>query len=293
MKKTKIIGIILFSLLLLSTVNLASAAPPSYVGFSAGQEYIWTPSINFSNINTTAISLVGQDNWTLAYSMLEELLENETGMTFDMLGGVGLRMIIHNVTDELIDSGIRYSGAWFNMDVSYAAGIWTRVVNATDSTYPMIRIINPADVNESTFMYLFSSSPFMPIGLNYTFVATQLNNYLSGNPYTAGNMSLAKKDNGFQITIYGDYLEMMLESMGEPFNETTFELDDVIGIVRYNSLGILEYASVSYGGLILASAALTTGLGIPGFTIPLVLGISAGTLITVIVIVKKKNKIII
>jgi hypothetical protein len=293
MKKTKIIGAILFSLLLLSTVNLASAAPPSYVGFSAGQEYIWTPTINFTNINTTAISLVGADNWTLAYAMLEELLENETGMTFDMLGGLGLRMTIHNVTDELIDSGIRYGGAWFNMDVSYTAGIWTRVVNATDSAYPMIRIINPADVNESTYMYLFSSSPFMPIGLNYTFIATQINNYFSGNPYYSGNMSIAVQGNGFQITIYGDYLEMMLESMGEPFNETTFELNDVIGTIRYNNMGILEYASVSYGGLVLASAALTTGLGIPGFTIPLILGISAGTLITIIVIVKKKNKIII
>ena len=291
MKKTKIIGVVLFSLLFLSTVNLASAAPPSYVGFNAGQEFIWTPTINFTNVNITALSLVDEANWTLAYAMLEELLENETGMTFDMLGGLGLRMIIHNVTDELIDSGIRYGGAWFNMDVSYSPGVWVRVVNATDSTYPMIRIINPADINETTYMYLFSSSPFMPIGLNYTFVATQLNNYFSGNPYTAGNMSLARLGNGFQITIYGDYLEMMLQSMGEPFNETIIELENVIGTVQYNSLGILEYASVSYGGLVLASAALTTGLGIPGFTIPLVLSISAGTLIVLIVIVKKKNKI--
>jgi hypothetical protein len=291
MKKTKIIGIALFSLLFLSTLNIASAAPPNYVGFSAGQEYIWTPTINFTNINATAISLVGEDNWTLAYNMLEELLENETGMTFDMLGGLGLRMVIHNVTDELIDSGIRYSGAWFNMDVSYSPGVWIRVVNATDSAYPMLRIINPADVNETTYMYLFSSSPFMPIGLNYDFVATQINNYFSGNPYYAGNFSLVRLGNGFQITIYGDYLEMMLQSMGEPFNETIIELNDVVGTIRYNNFGILEYASVSYGGLTLASAALTTGLGIPGFTIPLVLGISTWTLIVLIVIVKKKNKI--
>ncbi len=291
MKKTKLIGLTLFSLFLLSTLNFASAAPPTYVGLSAGQEYTWTPTINFSNINTTAISLVGQDNWTLAYNMLEELLENETGMTFDMLGGLGLRMIIHNVTDELVSSGIRYSGAWFNMDVSYSAGIWTRVVNATDSTSPMLYIINPADINETTYMYLFDSPPIvMPVGLNYDFVATQITNYFSGNPYYSGNMSMAVQGNGFQLTINGDYLEMMLESMGEPFNETSIELENVIATVRYNSMGILEYASVSYGGLTLASASLSEA-AIPGFEIPLFLGISAGTLITIIVIVKKKTKI--
>jgi hypothetical protein len=83
---------------------------------------------------------------------------------------------------------------------------------------------------------------------------------------------------------------MALNETDAPFNIT--DLADVVGTIRWNSLGVLEYASISYGGLVLASASLQTELQIPGFTIPLVIGISVCTLIALTVIVKKKHKII-
>jgi len=290
MKKNKIIGLTLFCLMFLTIANYTFAAPPSYVGVQGGQQYIWVPSLNFANINATAISLVGEENWTLAYDMLEELFENETGMDFSLIGGTGLRMTIHNVTDELIDSGIRYSGIWFNMDLAMSADNWTRVVNATDSSSPMLRIINPADINETTFMYVFMSPSFMPIGINFDFIVEGLTNYTNSSPYTAGNFTFAKSGNGISVTIKGDYLEMALNETDAPFNVT--DLADVVGTIRWNSLGVLEYASISYGGLVLASASLQTELQIPGFTLPLVIGISVCTLMALTVIVKKRHKII-
>jgi len=291
MKKNKLIGLTLFSLLFLTFANYTIAAPPSYVGVQAGQQYTWVPSFNFANINATAISLVGEENWTTAYAMLEELFENETGMDFSLIGGTGLRMTIHNVTDELIDSGIRYSGIWFNMDIAMSANNWTRVVNATDSSSPMLRIINPADINETTFMYTLMSPTFMPIGINFDFIAEGLTNYTNSSPYTAGNFTFAKNGNGLAVTIKGDYLEMALNESGSPFNIT--ELADVVATVRWNNYGVLDYASIAYGGLVLASASLVTDLGIPGFTIPLVIGVSICTLIALVVVIKKKKKIII
>ena len=46
-KKSKLIGIsLLIGLLLLSSVNISNAAPPSWVGVSAGDRYEWTVTIN-------------------------------------------------------------------------------------------------------------------------------------------------------------------------------------------------------------------------------------------------------
>jgi len=290
MKKNKLVGLTLLVLFFLSLVNYSNAAPPSYVGVKAGEQYVWSPSINFANINATAISLVGEDNWTLAYNMLEELLYNETGMDFSLIGGAGLRLTIHNVTDELTDSGIRFSGVWFNVDVAMSANNWTRLVNATDVSSPMSRIINPADLNETTFMYAFMSPVFLPIGIDFDLVVEGFNNFTDSNPYTAGNYTFSRNGNGFSVTIKGDYLELMLNETGAPFNVT--DLADVVGTIRWNSLGVLEYASISYGGLILATASLQTEFQIPGFTIPLVIGFSACTLIALTVVIKKKHKII-
>ena len=291
MKTNKLFGLILTVLLFFSIINYSTAAPPSYVGVNAGEQYTWVPSFNFANINATAISLIGEDNWTLAYDMLAELFENETGMDFSLIGSTGLRMTIHNVTDELIDSGIRYSGIWFNMDVAMSADNWTRVVNATDSSSPMLRIINPSDINESTFMYAFMSPTFLPIGIDFDLVVEGFNNYTNSSPYTAGNFTFARNGNGIAVTIKGDYLEIALNESGAPFNVT--DLADMVGTIRWNIEGVLEYASISYGGLILASASLQTDLQIPGFTVPLMIGISVSTLMAIVIIVKKRKKIII
>lgn len=291
MKKHKLVGLTLFVLLFLSMINYSTAAPPNYVGVKATEQYTWVPSLNFANINSTAIGLVGEENWTLVYNMLEELFENETSMDFSLIGSTGLRMSIHNVTDERIDSGIRYSAIWVNIDVAMSANNWTRVVNATDSSSEMFRIINPADINETTFMYVFMSPPIIPIGLNFDFIVDRLNNFTNSNPYTAGNYTYARNANGLKVTIKGDYLEMALNESGAPFNVT--DLADVVGTVRWNNIGLIEYASISYGGLVLASASLQTEFQIPGFTVPLVIGISVSTLIAVAVFIKKNKKIII
>jgi len=292
MKKSKIIGLtLLSSIILFSVINSAMAAPPSYVGVKMGDEFVWVPTLNLTNINATAIALIGEDNWTLAYDMLQELFKNETGMEFDFFEGAGLRAGIHNVTDEMTSSGIRYAGLWYNLDVAYSANNWTRVLNATDSSSPMSVLINPADINETTFMYVISGPPlFMPKGLDYGFIAEGISNYTDTNPYIAGNYSFAAKGNGLEVIIKGSYLDLLLNDSGAPFNITG--MGDVVVTARWNNKGVFEYASISYGGLELANVQLISG-AIPGFLIPIVLCTSVVTGVVLIKIIKKKKKIII
>ncbi|GAH85848.1 unnamed protein product, partial [marine sediment metagenome] len=77
-------------LVFVSFANVAVAAPPSYVGVKKGDTYIWRASLNTVNLNTTAIALVGEDNWTLMYELFLAYFENSTGMEFDFLSGAGI-----------------------------------------------------------------------------------------------------------------------------------------------------------------------------------------------------------
>ena len=152
MKKKELFAISLLSVLVfVSFANVAVAAPPSYVGVNKGDTYIWGASLNMANINTTAIALIGEDNWTLMYEMFMEYFENNTGMEFDFLAGAGMKAVITNVTDEIYPMfmipGVNASGLFFDLYVSYAANNWTLVSNSSMSPWPSNYLVNTSALN--------------------------------------------------------------------------------------------------------------------------------------------------
>jgi len=291
MKKSKTIGLsFLSALVLFSLINSTVAAPPSYVGVNTGDEYVWTASVNMQNVNTTMITLFGQDNWTLIYNMALEAFENATTMDFSLIKAPKVKGLITNATDEMTSMGIRYSGVQINISYLVTGNTYTDAGGG-----PMIPVINPADINETTWMYLFQSfyPLLMPIGLNYTFVTEQINNFTASDPYLSGNFSYTTEGTGFKITIVESFLNMTLN---QAINNSAAVIDitglgDAVFTVRWNDKGILDLGSLAFGGLEVASIKLGAGI-IPGYELPILLGVTALTTIGLIAIIRKKKRMI-
>lgn len=294
MKKKELFAISLLSILVfVSFANVAVAAPPSYVGVKKGETYIWTASLNMVNLNATAIALFGEDNWTYMYNYFLEYYENNTGMEFDFLAGAGMKAVIQNVTDEMPHpyyTGLVGSGLYFDYYQAYAANNWTLVYNSTMYPDPMIFLIDPSSLNESTIMFGMMGMPlFMSIGYNYTMFADFYQDMIESSPYTNGNMTFQVHGNGFKYVIKANYLEYMFNLTGAPFDIGT--LSDVTMTFTWNSIGVFDYASLAYGGLKLATAQLVpTDDGIiPGYELVTILGVSLATFIALVYTIRKKK----
>ena len=285
MKRTEKLAIALFStLILLSLANASMAAPPSYIGVATGDVFVWVPSLNMANVNTTAIGLVGEENWTIAYNMLMELYENSTGMEFGSFSGTGLKLVVKNVSDEM-SAGPGLSGAEVTFDLYTSAGLnnWTMAMNNT-----MIGIYNPNSLNETTIMYGFGGLPLiMAKGFNYPMFTEFMDTMIAADPYLDGNITVQTQGLGFKITLLSAYLESSINMSSMPFN---FTLGDVAFNARWNSNGVFEYGSLDYGGLTIVSIQLVpTDEMIPGFEIVTIIGVSITTIIAIVYIKRKKN----
>jgi len=259
MKRKEKLAIALFStLLLLSFANSSMAAPPSYVGVAIGDEFVWRPSLNMANVNTTMIGLIGEENWTIAYDMILELYENNTGMEFGSFSGAGLKVVVKNVfvvknvSDEITFApGI--FGSNLTMDIYTSAGLnnWTSVV------------------------------------FNYTMFVNYVSTMIADDPYMNGNITIQTQGRGFKFTLKAAYLESSINMTEVPFN---FTLGDIDFIVRWNINGVFEYGSIDYGGLTIVSIQLITVDDIiPGFEIVTIIGVSITTIIAIVYIKRKKN----
>jgi hypothetical protein len=285
MKRKEKLAIALFStLLLLSMVNVSMAAPPSYVGVATGDEFVWVPSLNMANVNTTMIGLIGEENWTIAYDMILELYENNTGMEFGSFSGAGLKVVVKNVSDEITSApGIFGSNVTVDIHVSGGENNWTMVANNT-----LIQLIDPNSLNETTIMVGFVNNPLiMAKGFNYTMFVNYLDTMITADPYMNGNVTIQTQGRGFKFTLKAAYLESSINMSEVPFN---FTLGDVDFIVRWNVNGVFEYGSIDYGGLTIVSIQLiTVDEMIPGFEIVTIIGVSITTIIAIVYIKRKKN----
>ena len=296
MKKKGLFAISLLSILVfVSFANVAVAAPPSYVGIKEGDTYIWGANLNVVNLNTTAIALFGEDNWTYMYEYFLEFYENGTGMEFDFFKGTGIKAVIQNVTDEMphpypFMTGVVGSGIYYDMHVAYAANNWTLVYEAANFTYPMTFLSNPSTLNESTIIHAGPGMPlFMPMGFNYSMFADVNQAMMESSPYTNGNLTFQAHGIGFKTTVKAAYLEWYYNMIGAPYEIGT--LKDAVMTFRWNSNGVFDYASLAYGGLTLATAQLvTTDDGfIPGYELVTILGVSVTTILAIIYMKRKKN----
>ncbi len=285
MKRKEKLAIALFStLLLLSFANFSMAAPPSYVGVAIGDEFVWRPSLNMANVNTTMIGLIGEENWTIAYDMILELYENNTGMDFGSFSGAGIKVIVKNVSDEItVAPGI--FGSNLTMDIYTSAGLnnWTSAANNTAAM-----IYDPNCLNETTILDGFGGMPLiMAKGFNYTMFVNYMSTMIADDPYMNGNITIQTQGRGFKFTLKSAYLESSINMSEVPFN---FTLGDVDFIVRWNVNGVFEYGSIDYGGLTIVSIQLiTVDDMIPGFEIVTIIGVSITTIVAIVYIKRKKN----
>jgi len=285
MKRKEKLAIALFStLVLLSFANASMAAPPSYVGVVKGNEFVWLPTVNMANVNTTAIALIGEENWTIAYNMILEEYKNGTGMDFGSFSGAGIKAVVKNVSDEVtVAPGIFGSNITVDIFTSAGANNWTLVANNTK--YP---IYNPNSLNESTIIAGLGIPLIMAKGFNYTMLTNYMSTMIAADPNLNGNITVETQGLGFKITIKSSYLEILFNSTGAPFDIGV--LGDAIFNVRWNSNGVFEYGSFVYGGLTLASIQLVPSNDlIPGFEIVTIIGISIATILAIVYIKRKKN----
>ena len=286
MKRKEKLALALFStLILLSFVTPSMAAPPSYIGVATGDEYVWAPTINMVNVNTTGIALFGEDNWTYAYNMILELYENNTGMDFGTFSGAGIKIAVKNVSDEITVAPGIFASA-LTVDIHTSAGLdnWTLVANNT-----MIGIYDPNSLNESTAMAAFGGIPLiMAKGFNYTMMTNAFTTMITADPILNGNITVEVQGIGFKVTLKSNFLSALFNSSGAPFDLGS--LGDAVLNVRWNSNGVFEYGSLVYGGLTIASIILIPSDElIPGFEIATIIGVSIITVLSIIYIKRKKN----
>lgn len=297
LKKAKIISIsILGTLLLLSFSNFATAAPPSYVGIRTGESYTWSIDPAMENINATGIALFGVTNWTFMYEYFVQLWENMTYCPFNFFQGVGMKLVLTNVSDEItlpyystIPVG---SAVYFDEYVSYCNNNYTLVYNSSGSTYPMMYIYDPTYLNSTNWMYYIAGGTpvFTSVGLNWALVAASWQTYTLTSPYTSGNVTITPLSNGLKINLKAVYLEWLFNMMsGGVF--TIGSLSDADITLTWNAKGVFSKGIVEYGGIELVNAYLVgEEPGIPGYELPLLIGTSAFTTIGLIYTIMRKKK---
>lgn len=286
MKRKEKLALVIFStLILLSFVDTSMAAPPSFIGVATGDEYLWVPTINMANVNTTGIALFGEENWTIAYDMLSELYKNETGMDLGSFVGVGIKVAVKNVSDVItVAPGIFASELTIDISVSAGLNNWSLVVNNS-----VVPIYDPNSLNETTIMAGFGGIPLiMAKGFNYSMFTNFMSTEIAADPYLNGNITVQTQGVGFKITLKANYLSLMFNSSGAPFDVGS--LGDAVFNVRWNSNGVFEYGSLEYGGLTIVSIQLVSSDdSIPGFEIATIMGVSIVTVLAIIYIKRKKN----
>jgi hypothetical protein len=292
MKKSKF-GVLSFLsiLLLFSFINI-TYADPSYVGINIDDTYIWAASANMENINTTAINLMGEENWTMAYNMLDEMVFNLTGMEIGNFLGVGIKADITNITEEIqLMPDVKGVAVFSNLSIATEPNVWIEVMN---SSYPMTYILDPTNISDSNYFYhLMAGGPplFTAKGLDYNQIANWMSANITGQAPFYDNITITGLSNGFQVSILGDFLKWSINQSGVP-TEFLPDLDDIVCTARWNENGVFSYASVEYAGLALITIQLIAEGEIPGFIISVTLGISSVALIGIIYVIRKRKRIV-
>ncbi|MFX1419325.1 MAG: hypothetical protein ACFE9N_10435 [Promethearchaeota archaeon] len=292
MKKAKIGGLSLLGFLLFfSCVNISNAVPPSYVGVNNGNSFTWTASADVANINATGINMFGQANWTLVYGMLDFMIFNMTGMHIGAFFGGSMKMNIVNMTPEMpMYPGINGVALYIDGFMSIEPGVWMPMMT---SEYPSMYIMDPTNINSTNFMYIFGFGMpiIVPKGLPWTNIATWMNALLAMSPPVYNNITFAGISDGLEITVLGEFMEFAINMSGVPLPLIP-TIPDALCTARWNTNGVFVYGDLSMGGLTLATAVLSPEGEIPGFFIPITVGISAIAAVGIIILIRKKKKII-
>lgn len=276
MKKTEKISLILLSaLFIFPLIGTAVAAPPSYVGVSEGETYTWD-----LNIKITTLQALATD--------IGESLPPEIGL-FESIPTIQLIAEILAVSDE------GPAGPYFYVNVTTALSIG--IPGTTTMPFPGGEYMNFVVLNhtsEDYFMAMFqvmgylsgigddggfAAFLFVATGLDWVNVSADLEEMFNLAPEMP-NGTISALSDGFEIVFPSQMLEgATLKALGVE--------------VHYNSKGVLSKAIIKYDGSTLLSFALSAGDDeIPGYEIPLVLGIIGIVIFGMIHHIRKRKKII-
>lgn len=284
MKKTRIIVIFLLGVLgLIPIINSSVAAPPAYVGVSVGETYKWKVGIHYAGLSALFTDMG-------AGTLPPELSMYET-MPINLIAEVAA------VSDENNISSYYYANV--SLTISMEIPGTTTVPMMPPGMY-LVNIVldnNTVDYIYGTMAivsYFMGLNPYDPIfaflivakNVNWTYIANDINFVLNMDPYMPNGTATAHAS-GITVNIDSQLFD---PDGGGPAPAVL--LDPIEVYANYRANGVLERAHLKYGGALAGSLGPTAGGEIPGYEIPLVLGITGAVTIGMIIYIRKKRKII-
>jgi len=300
MKKTNLVCVIGIGLLtFLPFIGVAVAEPPCWVGIQVGDTYIWEYDMDwtardgawttdgvslliFANMNSAWMGWVNDDE--MAY-LHPGNMSHEVTVVDDLASDVEYSTGYMSV---LYTSAVRYaSAAWTGdwADKDTGINLWNGIILEEESDF----VDYHNGLADFFSIYGFSyqtKSLIASTDLDWGEVATLANANLTDATVTVVTDS-ASEEIGFKITV---------AAAAWTTNTLALELE-----VTYDEAGLLDVWDIAYGGdsvLTVTQLAGRTGYtpcppaapAIPGFELPIVIGITAVSIISLILIKKIKNR---
>ncbi len=290
-KKNKLICIsLLCSLLFISTINVTTAAPPSWVGISTGDTFTWRITVNVD----TALDLADD----LGFSeMIPSEITTELGDQEDVL----IRVRVLGVTDQMTYHGINYVNASCSLtlilpDTTTVEDVteFGNIIVEFDSTNYMQELIDVLG-SEEEGMEGIAAGLFLPTDINWASFIAEVNAVIAMMPEEFSELIITALANGGSITIPSGFIDEMLAEEGLMGIEMqNMNLAEIEFSITYNDNGVLNTAEVLYGSDVLFTVALESGGDgdeIPSYEISIVLITTAVATISVIYYIKRKRNV--
>lgn len=274
MRKTRIVCIsIFFALVLIPFVNFSTAAPPDYIGVQVGEEYSWKIHINLNNLQ----NLMDDMN---------ETIPSELSM-FGDIPDTTIKAKIEWISDEIV--GILYDYTLINISITMAVPGYGDIPITEPGQYFTIFVLNNNTANyfndtmnamshEVLPSYVEQGFPILivPLNLNWTQEVQALQALYSFLPEIAG-ATAEVYGNGFKITMPSQTIDNITL---QPFEISA----------TWDQKGVFNTAKFLYGGDPIISINIGDEGEIPGYELPMIIGITTAVCIGVILSIRKKNR---
>ncbi len=274
MRKTRIVYIsIFFALVLIPFVNFSTAAPPDYIGVQVGEEYSWKININLNNLQ----NLLDDINETIPTELSD----------FGTIPDITIKAKIEGISEEIIGSFYNYTLINISLTASVPGygdlpltdpGQYFTVLVLNDNTLHYFNDTINA-MNYETFpAYVEQGFPILivPLNLNWTQEVQALQALYSFLPEIAG-ATAEVYGNGFKITMPSQTIDNITLQSFEIF-------------ATWGQKGVLKTAKFLYGGDPIISINIGDEGEIPGYELPIIIGITTAACIGVILSIRKKNR---
>jgi hypothetical protein len=271
MKKSPLILVVLSGLFfLLPIINFTTAVPPNWIGVQVDEEYTWSISINPTTITTyytdmgqPAPDLSGLSGITSVdiKGVIEWISDENTGTFYDYV------LINMSIWMNVPGYGwMPYFPSWQFMTVVVLAPDTPNYFNST------VDAIENEPINPEYNML----APFLivPTTLNWTLAALELNSLVDSFYTGLSTITITEYGNGFQVTIPAQNIE------GYDMQAHTFT-------AQWSSKGVFAQGGMAYGGS--AMISVNAPDEIPGYEIPIILGVLSAATLGIIVYVRKKR----